>query len=78
MTATGTSATLLARKWERALLVNVDNDTLRRILNNPEAMAAVERIEGWRAWRQHHRDHHQQEREDQGTEEQGQGARADG
>jgi hypothetical protein len=44
----GTSATLLARKWESALLVNVDNDTLRRVLNNPEAMAAVERIEGWR------------------------------
>ena len=45
----GTSATLLARKWESALLVNVDNGTLRRILDNPEAMAAVERIEGWRA-----------------------------
>jgi Type III restriction enzyme, res subunit len=45
----GTSATLLARKWESALLVNVDNDTLRRVLANEEAMAAVERIEGWRA-----------------------------
>ena len=45
----GTSATLLARKWESALLVNVDNDTLRRILDNPEATAAVERIEGWRS-----------------------------
>jgi hypothetical protein len=45
----GTSATLLARKWESALLVNVDNDTLRRIMDNPEAMAAVDRIEGWRA-----------------------------
>jgi len=45
----GASATLLARKWESALLVNVDNDTLRRILDNPEAMAAVERIEGWRS-----------------------------
>ena len=45
----GTSATLLARKWESALLVNVDNDTLRRILDSPEAMAAVARIEGWRA-----------------------------
>ena len=44
----GTSATLLARKWESALLVNVDNDTLRRVLSNEEAMAAVERIEGWR------------------------------
>ena len=45
----GTSATLLARKWESALLVNVDNATLRRILDNPEAMEAVGRIEGWRA-----------------------------
>ena len=45
----GTSATLLARKWESALLVNVDNDTLRRIMDNPDALAAVERIEGWRA-----------------------------
>lgn len=44
----GTSATLLARKWESALLVNVDNNTLRCVLNNPEALAAVERIEGWR------------------------------
>jgi hypothetical protein len=31
------------------MLVNVDNDTLRRVLDNPEAMAAVERIEGWRS-----------------------------
>jgi len=45
----GTSATLLARKWESALLVNVDNVTLRRIMDNEEAMKAVERIEGWRA-----------------------------
>lgn len=45
----GTSATLLARKWESALLVNVDNATLRKIMDSPEAMAAVERIEGWRA-----------------------------
>ena len=45
----GTTGTLLARKWESAMLVNVDNDTLRRLLDSPEAMAAVERIEGWRA-----------------------------
>lgn len=45
----GTSATLLARKWESALLVNVDNDTLRRVLGNPEALAAIERIEGFRS-----------------------------
>lgn len=45
----GTTGTLLARKWESALLVNVDNETLRRILENEDAMKAVERIEGWRA-----------------------------
>jgi hypothetical protein len=44
----GTTGTLLARKWESALLVNVDNDTLKRVLASPEAMAAVARIEGWR------------------------------
>lgn len=45
----GTSATLLARKWESALLVNVDNETLRRILDNEDAMRAVMNIEGFRA-----------------------------
>src|SRR5450755_3352107 len=49
----GTSATLLARKWESALLVNVDNDTLRRVLDNPDAVAAIERIEGFRALGDH-------------------------
>jgi len=49
MAMAGTSGTLLARKWQSAVLVNVDNVTLRRILDNPEAMAAVERIEGWRS-----------------------------
>lgn len=45
----GISATLLARKWESALLVNVDNDTLRKILENPDALKAVMKIEGFRA-----------------------------
>lgn len=45
----GTSATLLARKWESAILVNVDNDTLRRIMSSEAAMAAVMNIEGFRA-----------------------------
>ncbi|ANE05590.1 DEAD/DEAH box helicase family protein [Corynebacterium crudilactis] len=45
----GTSATLLARKWESAILVNVDNDTLRRIMGSQEAMDAVMNIEGFRA-----------------------------
>jgi hypothetical protein len=45
----GTSATLLARKWESALLVNVDNDTLRKILGDENALKAVMNIEGFRA-----------------------------
>jgi hypothetical protein len=34
----GTSATQLARSWESALLVNVDNDTLKKILSDPRAI----------------------------------------
>ena len=44
----GTSATLLAKRWESALLVNVDNDTLKRLLASPEAMKALMNIEGFR------------------------------
>lgn len=45
----GTSATLLAKRWESALLVNVDNDTLKRILDSPEALQALMNIEGFRS-----------------------------
>ena len=45
----GTSATLLAKRWESALLVNVDNETLARLLANDEAMDALMRIEGFRS-----------------------------
>lgn len=48
----GTSATLLARRWESALLVNVDNETLSRLMNSPEAMAALMKIEGFRSLNQ--------------------------
>ena len=45
----GTSATLLAKRWESALLVNVDNDTLARLLASNEAMDILMRIEGFRS-----------------------------
>lgn len=45
----GTSATLLARRWESALLVNVDNETLSRLLGNKDALDALMRIEGFRS-----------------------------
>lgn len=48
----GTSATLLARRWESALLVNVDNDTLSRLLGNQEALDALMKIEGFRSLNQ--------------------------
>lgn len=48
----GTSATLLARRWESALLVNVDNVTLSRLMANQEAMAALMKIEGFRSLNQ--------------------------
>jgi hypothetical protein len=44
----GTSATLLARRWESALLVNVDNATLARLMNNQDALDALMSIEGFR------------------------------
>ena len=44
----GTSASLLARRWESARLVNVDDDTLQRLLNCPEALEALKKIEGFR------------------------------
>lgn len=48
----GTSATLLARRWESALLVNVDNETLSRLLANQEALDALMKIEGFRSLNQ--------------------------
>ena len=49
MAMAGTSATMLAKRWESALLVNVDNETLARLLANQEAMDALMRIEGFRS-----------------------------
>lgn len=48
MAMSGTTATLLARRWESALLVNVDNDTLKRLMNDKDALDALMSIEGFR------------------------------
>ncbi|MBR2025339.1 MAG: DEAD/DEAH box helicase family protein [Clostridia bacterium] len=48
----GTSATLLAKRWESALLVNVDNATLKKLMDNPEALEALMNIEGFRSLNQ--------------------------
>ena len=52
MAMSGTTATLLARRWESALLVNVDNNTLRRLMDNKKAMDALMSIEGFRTLNQ--------------------------
>lgn len=48
MAMSGTTATLLARRWESALLVNVDNRTLQRLMDSEKAMEALMNIEGFR------------------------------
>lgn len=52
MAMSGTTATLLARRWESALLVNVDNATLQRLLSNENALEAIMSIEGFRSLNQ--------------------------
>ncbi len=44
----GTSATLLAKRWESVLLVNVDDSTLGKLMNDEAAMKALMSIEGFR------------------------------
>jgi hypothetical protein len=52
MAMSGTTSTLLAKKWESALLVNVDNATLAKLMANEEAMKALMNIEGFRTLNQ--------------------------
>ena len=52
MALSGTSATLLARRWESALLVNVDNATLSRLLKNKKSIEDLMKIEGFRSLNQ--------------------------
>ncbi|MEQ1557694.1 MAG: hypothetical protein ABL933_01980 [Methyloglobulus sp.] len=52
MAMSGTTATLLARRWESALLVNVDNGTLEKLMRNEAAMKALMNIEGFRSLNQ--------------------------
>ncbi len=44
----GTSATMLARKWESPMLVDVRNFVLEKLQNDSEMMAVLEKIEAFR------------------------------
>jgi len=46
--ASGTTATLLAKKWDSALLVNVANEMIQKIIDDKEAYDAIMQIEGFR------------------------------
>jgi hypothetical protein len=48
MAMSGTTATLLAKRWNSTRLVNVDNDTLKRLMANKKAMKALMNIEAFR------------------------------
>ena len=43
MVVSGTVSTMLARRWECSLLVNVGNETLKALLNNPKATEALKK-----------------------------------
>lgn len=45
----GTTSTLLARRWQSALLVNVDNSMLNKLLADENALNTVMKIEGFRS-----------------------------
>ena len=47
--AVGTGATMLARRWQSALLVNVDDKTLEKLLANKDVLAALDKMESFRA-----------------------------
>lgn len=47
--ASGTTATLLARKWDSAMLVNVGNEMLQAIVDDKDALDAIMNIVGFRS-----------------------------
>ena len=49
LASNGVSGAMLAKRWQSALLVNVDNTTLSKILANEQALAALMKIEGFRS-----------------------------
>lgn len=44
----GTTSTMLARKWQSASLFYLSTENLKNVLDNPLAMEAIRKIEGWR------------------------------
>lgn len=47
----GTASTKLARKWQNANLIDTTTVVLEKVLNNPDIMSALEKIEDFRNFR---------------------------
>jgi hypothetical protein len=45
---TGVASTMLAKRWQSAQLIDVGNITLERLLNSPDVLASLEKIEAFR------------------------------
>lgn len=45
---TGVASTMLAKRWQSAQLIDIGNITLERLLNSPEVLASLEKIEAFR------------------------------
>jgi len=45
---TGVASTMLANRWKSAQLIDIGNITLERLLNSPDILAALEKIEAFR------------------------------
>lgn len=45
---TGVASTMLAKRWQSSQLIDIGNITLERLLNAPEILAALEKIEAFR------------------------------
>jgi len=44
----GTASSMLARRWQSEYLINVDAFTLQRVLDNPDLIESLKKIEGFR------------------------------
>ena len=44
----GTASSMLARRWQSDYLVNLDSFTIQRLLDNPDLLSALNKIEGFR------------------------------
>lgn len=45
---TGVASTMLAKRWQSSQLIDISNSTLEKVLNSPDILASLEKIEAFR------------------------------